>query len=286
MKKLLFILITLLSFQTFAWQNCGQISGVDSNCEYDITGDGTLTIRPINTNEDAVMPNYSYQSAPATNTTYQTTAPWYAQRENITSIKIENGIQNVGKYAFMELRWATSAFMADSVTSIGKDAFTLARALSDVTLSKNLTDISGWAFQETHSLQHIDLPESLQETGDSLFSRQNAMTSLAIPDSLIDSKNFSVKALERSQIATLYCSKEKEQACADYINQAKNAGYAPQRLSYELYEKWGTGYLYKGKFYDKLGDIGTPNHIKKRIYTIDEANQVAGDKNRVSIKYR
>ena len=207
----------LISFNTKAWQNCGQISGVDSNCEYDITDDGTLIIRPIDTNADAIMPNYYYQSSSATNATYQTTAPWYAQRENITSIKIENGIQNVGRYAFMELRWATSAFMADSVTSIGKDAFTLARALSDVTLSKNLTDISGWAFQETHSLQHIDLPESLQETGGSLFLMQNAMTSLTIPDSLFNTEKLSLSALKGSAITTLYCSKEKEQACADYI---------------------------------------------------------------------
>ncbi len=276
----------LISFNTKAWQNCGQIGGTDSNCEYDITDDGTLIIRPINTNEDAIMPDYQYTFSPTSDRQYETTAPWYDQRENITNIKIENGIKNIGKDSFMELRWATSAFIADSVTSINADAFTMACALSDVTLSKNLRYIGSGAFQSTFSLQNITLPEGLNYVSTGIFNNQNAMTSLAIPDSLIDSKNFSVQALERSQIATLYCSKEKEQACADYIKQAEDAGWAPQGLSYELYEKWGTGYLYKGKFYDQLGDIGTPKHIKKRIYTTDEANQVAGKTNSFKIKYR
>ena len=41
-----------------------------------------------------------------------------------------------------------------------------------------------------------------------------------------------------------------------------------------------------GKFYTSLSDWAKDNYIKKRIYTIDEANAVAGEKNRVSIKYR
>ena len=46
-------------------------------------------------------------------------------------------------------------------------------------------------------------------------------------------------------------------------------------------------YLVGGKYYAKLSDIGTPNYIKKRIYTIDEANRVAKPTgNTVRIKYR
>ena len=286
MKKMIFILITLLSFQTFAWQNCGQISDVDSNCEYDITGDGTLIIRPIDTNADAIMPTYQYTFSPTSDRQYETTAPWFEQRKEILNIQIEDGIKNISNVAFMELRWVVSATMADTVVSIGSDAFTSAFALSDVTLSKNLEKIGHSAFQNTYSLTEINLPEGINNIDNSIFNNANNITSLAIPDSLIDSPKFLISALNLSAITTLYCSKEKEQACADYIARAKNAGFAPQALSYELYEKWGTGYLYKGKFYDQLGDIGTPNHIKKRIYTIGEANQVAGTKNRISIRYR
>ena len=286
MKKMIFILITLLSFQTFAWQNCGQISGIDSNCEYDITGDGTLIIRPIDTNADAIMPDYQYTFSPTSDRQYETTAPWFEQRKEILNIQIEDGIKNISNRAFMELRWVVSATMADTVVSIGSDAFTSAFALSDVTLSKNLEKIGHSAFQNTYSLTEINLPEGVNNIDNAIFNDANNITSLAIPDSLIDSPKFLISALNLSAITTLYCSKEKEQACADYIARAKNAGSAPQALSYELYEKCGTGYLYKGKFYDQLGDIGTPNHIKKRIYTIDEANQVAGTKNRISIRYR
>ncbi len=41
-----------------------------------------------------------------------------------------------------------------------------------------------------------------------------------------------------------------------------------------------------GKFYNSVYDLAKGNYVKHRIYTVDEANQVAGDKNRVSIKYR
>ncbi len=43
---------------------------------------------------------------------------------------------------------------------------------------------------------------------------------------------------------------------------------------------------YQNKTYASINDLLSGNYIPKRIYTIDEANAVAGEKNRVSIKYR
>ena len=40
------------------------------------------------------------------------------------------------------------------------------------------------------------------------------------------------------------------------------------------------------KIYNSMADFANGNYVKHRIYTIEEANFVAGDKNRVSIKYR
>ena len=48
----------------------------------------------------------------------------------------------------------------------------------------------------------------------------------------------------------------------------------------------GTTIKVGGYEYASLADLQAGNHLPKRIYTIDEANAVAGVKNRVSIRYR
>lgn len=280
------MMLTAMPFSVRAWENCGQINGEDSNCEYQVSSDGVLTIRPIDSNQDAIMPEYLYAHNPTTDADYQTTAPWYDDRHNITSLQIEDGIQNIGNNAFMEMRWLETVDMADSVLSIGSDAFTSDFRLTDVSLSKNLKIINNCAFQGTRNLSKLNLPEGLEATTGNLFNYQYKMKSLALPDSLLDSSGLSTITLNNSAIEIIYCSKEKEQACAKFIASAKEAGYAPEGLSYGLYEKYGTSYIYNGKFYNTLGDIGTTKHIKKRIYTLDEANKITGKINRISIQYR
>ena len=53
-----------------------------------------------------------------------------------------------------------------------------------------------------------------------------------------------------------------------------------------FYQKDGKEYFYNNRWYASPNDIGTTNHIKKRIYTINEANAVAGKVNSVKIRYR
>ena len=46
------------------------------------------------------------------------------------------------------------------------------------------------------------------------------------------------------------------------------------------------GYFYNNKWYSSPNDILNDNHIKKRIYTVDEANKVAKKTNTFKIKYK
>ena len=48
----------------------------------------------------------------------------------------------------------------------------------------------------------------------------------------------------------------------------------------------GNPFKVGSKIYNSMEDFAQGNNVKFRIYTIDEANAVAGTKNRVSIKYR
>ena len=286
MKKILsqiVILVLFISFNTKAWENCGQIEGKDSNCEYDISSDGVLTIRPIDSQKIGIMPNYGIRNECCPEVYYLTTAPWGKDYLNITDIRIEDGIKEIGGNAFLAMININSVSMADSVTKIKNGAFAILPELRDITLPQHLEYLGNAVFQDDYALTNIDLPEGLETMEWNPFVR-TGVTSLALPDSLINvNENLFTNY---SGLTTLYCSKAKEKQCADWVKQAKDTGLAQEGLTYLLYEKYGDTYFYDGKFYDKLGYIGTPNHIKKRIYTIDEANTVAGEKNHVSIRYR
>ncbi|MDR2138716.1 MAG: leucine-rich repeat domain-containing protein [Tannerella sp.] len=60
-------------------------SGTTGSLTWSFSG-GTLTVSGT-----GPMPDYDYKSG---------ASPWYAHRENITSVSIENGVTGIGDYAF------------------------------------------------------------------------------------------------------------------------------------------------------------------------------------------
>ena len=289
-RFLILMVLTAIPFSVQAWENCGQIGGVDSNCEYQISADGVLTIRPVDSDQDGVMPNYSYHN-PLFPGKAVTTAPWAENGyETVTKIEIADGITNIGGKAFIGLSSKITSVVdiADSVTSIGDGAFAILPNLSKIVLPKNLQTLDHAVFQDDRLLENVDLPETLLEMSGlgNPFVR-TGITSLSLPDSLLDNEGYNKELLtDYSDITTLYCSKKNEKKCSDLVAEAKASGKAKEGLKYEIYEKYGDNYIYDGKFYSSLGDIGTTNHVKKRIYTIDEANAVSGKKNTFKIRYK
>ncbi|MBP8593681.1 MAG: leucine-rich repeat domain-containing protein [Ruminococcus sp.] len=74
------------------------------------------------------------------------TQPWYDYRDNITSVKIENGITSIGKNAFFYCSSLTSVTIPDSVTSIGESAFQGCTSLTSITIPDSVTNICYDAF--------------------------------------------------------------------------------------------------------------------------------------------
>ena len=109
-----------------------------------------------------------------------------------------------------------------------------------------------------------------------------ALTTLVIPSQTALAQSAFYLYNSKTPLTTIYCAPEMIEACEAAI---AYRGDAAEVVEYQ--QTSDNQYLVDGKYYARLSDIGTPNYIKKRIYTIDEANRVAKPTgNTIRIKYR
>ncbi len=188
---------------------------------------------------------------------YTESEPWYAVRNNIQNISIEEGI-----------------------TSIGYNAFINFLNLKNVELPQSLREIRPGGLENCTSLENLTIPDNVFIYNEALET--TSIKTLVIPaNSTLDPRAFKADNATPTLIEKLYCAPQMRQACEAAIAYRGDAAEVVEYI-----QTSDNQYLVGGKYYARLNDIGTPNYIKKRIYTIDEANRVAGEKNRVSIKYR
>ncbi len=116
---------------------------------------GTLTI-----SGQGAMKNWYYASD----------VPWRSYQDNISKVKIENGVTNIGEYAFYNCKSLTSITIPDSVTIIGNKAFCNCSSLASITIPKSVTSIGVWAFAWCKSLTSITFPEIVPSIGRDAFS--------------------------------------------------------------------------------------------------------------------
>ncbi|MBR1915234.1 MAG: leucine-rich repeat domain-containing protein [Alphaproteobacteria bacterium] len=67
---------------------------------------------------------------------------------------------------------------------------------------------------------------------------------------------------------------------------ANGAACTDKKNCEDILSSNGNPFKVGSKVYNSIADFANGNYVKHRIYTIEEANFVAGDKNRVSIRYR
>ncbi len=105
--------------------------------------------------------------------------PWYAYRDKITSVILEEGITRIGDYAFYGCDQIRQVTMTDSVVSMGDGAFQGCSALSELKLSDALKDIGELAFMDCTSLSSVTLPSALQSIGYMAFMN-SALSSVSV----------------------------------------------------------------------------------------------------------
>lgn len=142
---------------------CGG-EGDGTNLTWTLDSEGVLTISGTGKMKDYI-------------TKSNQRAPWQPTHldsvfSSMKEIKILDGVESVGNYAFYDLHYAfglKSIYMADSVTAIGNYAFSEILEQITVTLSENLQVIGDHAFYLCYMTGTLDLPESVVNVGSGAF---------------------------------------------------------------------------------------------------------------------
>ena len=276
MRKWILFFALVLSFNANA-SSSGDCGAFDEetqtydDCHWSLDDDGHLKIWGTGN-----MENYTGTKK----------APWGT---NVNQVEIE-GITSIGTHAFGGSK-ITQINVPSSVSHLSDGAFQDMSKLTDVTFEDGgNVYIDGAVFQNTPKLTSVQLPNDIRFLGYNNFTG-SSLQDLVLPDSFFrQDGSIGLSGIALKNGMTIYCSEENQGRLENYLKTA--TAYAPSEylplegITLKTYQKRGNEYYVDGKFYQSPQDIGTPNYIKKRIYTIDEANKVAGDKNRVSIKYR
>ena len=164
---------------------------------------------------------------------------------------------------------------ASQVTSFNTSSFEDLVYAKTVIMPQNVTTIPPELFRNCNSIETLEIPDAVTSIELSALSRMFGLKSLIMPDSVTDIDS---TAFDETENLTIYCTGNVD-ACKTNLGDA----LASKVQAASTKEINGVRYIY-----DKNGKLITTSgqRIEKRIYTLDEANRVAGTKNRVSITYR
>ncbi len=112
--------------------------------------------------------------------------PWYSYIDSILTVDIEDGVTEIGQYAFKDCSSLTTVRIPDSVTSIGDNAFYGCSSLSELTMPDSVTEIGNWVFMNCTGLSSITLSNSLTNLSQMAFQGCESLTSITIPASVTE----------------------------------------------------------------------------------------------------
>ncbi|MBQ7950589.1 MAG: leucine-rich repeat domain-containing protein [Clostridia bacterium] len=138
------------------------------NLTWSLDDDGTLTISGTGKMDD-------YEAR---------TMPWYSQRSNVKKVVIEDGVTNVGTWAFYNHPNLVEVSLGNSVKTIGVRAFASCKAIASIDLGDTVTLVEDFAFASCEGATEIIFGANLKTVGDSAFYNCKGLTELVVPASV------------------------------------------------------------------------------------------------------
>ena len=109
--------------------------------------------------------------------------PWYSCKDNINTVEIKKGVENIGSHVFWECSNLTSITIPDSVTSINSGAFDDCNCLTNITIPDSVTSIGISAFENCSSLTSITIPNGVTSIGSSAFKNCSSLKAITVNES-------------------------------------------------------------------------------------------------------
>ena len=131
--------IVLYSSNIVASGTCGAEGNNGDSLTWILDDEGVLTISGT-----GAMANWNWKGS-----------PWYANKDKIESVVIEDGVTSIGMYAFGDCSSLASIKLPNSISSIGNAAFSNCSSLTSITISNSVTSIGNSAFYDCSSLTSV-----------------------------------------------------------------------------------------------------------------------------------
>ena len=147
---------------------CGAEGNNGDNLTWILDDEGVLTISGT-----GAMANWNRRGS-----------PWYANKDKIESVMIEDGVTSIGKYAFFDCSSLASIKLPNSISSIGIAAFNNCSSLASITLPNSISSIGELAFYYCSSLTSITIPNSVTNIEKYAFCGCSMLASITISNSV------------------------------------------------------------------------------------------------------
>jgi len=157
LKKVLLLILATIILLCVAAASAEQSGVLETGITWALDDNGLLTISGTGT-----IPDYKAASSGQ--------APWLTYREQISRVRISEGITGIGNYAFYQCPGLIAAELPDSCTRIGEDVFYRSPRLREFNLPAKLESVGTNAFCQTECVRDLAFPSSLRSIGSRAFA--------------------------------------------------------------------------------------------------------------------
>ena len=159
---------------------------------------------------------------PALNSSLKDGQAWKRVRDQITQVKIYEGVKSISEAAFYGCMNLTEVKLPDGLECIGKRAFSLCVGLEALHLPSTVTLIDDYAFSGCVNLSSINIPASVKTLGESAFYGCTSIRSFRILSTVtcVEERAFS----GCTALKTIYCdAKERPNTWSEFWNKGCDA---------------------------------------------------------------